>query len=59
MSFMRTYYANTMCAFIKRHGKMPGLLILNKLWTRQKDCFIPQIHLYLYFLIVIIIVGSC
>lgn len=62
MRFMRMYYANTVCAFIKRHGNTPGLLILNKLWTKQKARFIPQMHLYLYFLIIIIIVvvhNSC
>lgn len=45
---MRMYYANTVFAFIKRYGKMPGLLIVNKLWTKQKDCFIPQIHLLVF-----------
>lgn len=49
MRFMGMYYANTVCAFIKRHGNMPGLLILNKLWTKQKAHFIPQTHLLLAF----------
>lgn len=56
MRIIGMYYANTMYAFINRHSNMLGLLILTKLCTKQKDCFVPQIHIYLYFLIIIIII---